>query len=297
MIVAFSAGLTCAFFALSVCFGDMSDDKPISVSSQSRTDSDSGHETDGGVDSGAMNVDRRVTVQDPSDVVHINVRSILEQGGVRAMAQPVGIPPRRNDAEASTSGRATEVLEGSPASLITQENLDGLRTFYGIPKSVELRAPLGHERADWDIPDWTCFYEYTLRLGFRFPVPVLVRRLLKYFDLAPGQLMPNSWRILLSLTVLSERYKIDFGLGCVLHNYYLKEHVGDQGRYILIPRKFGKRLVTDTTTNDRFWKDTFFFAKGPPVDGPWGKSKYVVRRIWQRKGQCRTTYLYIIPDL
>ena len=106
-----------------------------------------------------------------------------------------------------------------------------LREIYGIPKDVELRAPREHVRADWDIPGWTCFYEYTLRLGFRFPVPQLVRRMLLYYDLASGQLMPNTWRILLSLGVLSERYNVKFGIGSLLHNYYLMEHISDRGRY------------------------------------------------------------------
>ncbi|KAK1576519.1 hypothetical protein Q3G72_014639 [Acer saccharum] len=205
----------------------------MSDPSYTRTSSD--EDSDGvKVDSGVANVDRTVTVEDPSKVVNVNIRVILEQGGVRAVMKPVDFLEYRNDAEVSTSGHSTDVLDGSPASLITQDSLDGLRTIYGIPKSIELRAPLEHERADWDISDWTCFYEYTLRLGFRFPVPLL-------------------------------------------------EHVGDQGRYILIPRNFANRLIIDTTTNDRHWKDTFFFAKGPPIDGPWGQSQYVLRRVWNRK--------------
>ncbi|KAK0595506.1 hypothetical protein LWI29_007323 [Acer saccharum] len=260
----------------------MSNDNTVSDPSYTRTSSD--EDSDGvEVNSGVVNVDRTVTVEDPLKVVNVNIRGILEQGGVRAVVKPVDFLEYRNDAKVSTSDHSTDVLDGSPASLITQDSLDGLRTIYGIPKSVELRAPLEHERADWDISDWTCFYEYTLRLGFRFPVPLLVRRLLTYFGIAPVQLIPNSWRILLSLTVLREKYNIDFGLGCVLHNYYLKEHVGDQGRYILIPRNFANQLIIYTTTNDRHWKDTFFFAKGPPIDGPWGQSQYVMRRVWNRK--------------
>ncbi|KAK4842344.1 hypothetical protein QYF36_019900 [Acer negundo] len=63
--------------------------------------------------------------------------------------------------------------------------LSGIRTMYGIPSDVELRAPREYERADWDIPRWMCLYEYTFRLGFRFPIPQLVRRMLVYYELAP----------------------------------------------------------------------------------------------------------------
>ena len=111
--------------------------------------------------------------------------------------------------------------------------------------------------------------------------------MLLYYDIAPGQLMPNNWRILLSITVLRERYGINFGLGCLLHNYYLKEHVTTKGRYMLVPRSKDHQLIIDTTTNDRHWKDTFFFAKGPPIDGPWGNSQFVYRRVWNRYGECQ----------
>ena len=168
-----------------------------------------------------------------------------------------------------------------------------LREIYGIPRSVELRAPKEYEKADWDIPEWTCFYEYTLRLGFRFPIPQLVRRTLLYYDLAPGQLMPNTWRILLSLGVLSERHNIPFGMASLLHNYYLKENIHDRGRYMLVPRSKEQQIIIDTTTNDRNWKDTYFFAKGPPIDGPWktGNESYQLRRTWNRFGECRPTFV------
>ena len=111
--------------------------------------------------------------------------------------------------------------------------------------------------------------------------------MLVYYDLAPGQLMPNTWRILLGLRILSERHKVQFGLGCLLHNYYLKEHLIDTGRYSLVPRSKKKELIIDTKSNDKLWKDTFLFAKGPPVDGPWrmGGEEYQYQRVWNRYGK------------
>ena len=135
---------------------------------------------------------RLVTVEDPSTVVAINVKGMLEQGIVRPMASVVKFPEYVGTSVASTSGRPMNILENSPASVITDDSLSMLRTIYGIPDDVELRAPREDERADWAVSGWTCFYEYTLRLGFRFPIPELVRRMLMYYDLAPGQLMPNT---------------------------------------------------------------------------------------------------------
>ncbi|KAK1568140.1 hypothetical protein Q3G72_021088 [Acer saccharum] len=110
---------------------------------------------------------------------------MLEQGAVYAIASAVEQPEYVDIDEPSTSGRALGILKDSPTSLITEDMLPGIRAMYGIPSDVELRASKEYERADWDIPRWTCLYEYTFRLGFRFPIPQLVRRMLVYYELAP----------------------------------------------------------------------------------------------------------------
>lgn len=273
----------------------MSNDDSVMIVSSDATESDRGDDwsfsidgADDVVDSGVSGGGGVVTVQDPSTPVSINSRGMLEQGVVRAVARIVDTQEQSTEGEASTSGRATGVLIDNPVSVVTHAHLAGIRTMYGIPEDVELRAARRKERADWDIPGWTCFYEYTLRWGFRFPVPTLVRQVLTHFDIAPGQLMPNGWRIMLSLSVLCESRKIKLSLGRFLYNYYLKEHTSDKGRYIVVLKAKAKEpLITETTSNDRNWKDTYFFAKGPPVDGPWGKTGYRVPRVWARNSKCR----------
>ncbi|KAK2659154.1 hypothetical protein Ddye_005687, partial [Dipteronia dyeriana] len=156
----------------------------------------------------------------------------------------------------------------------SDDDIDTLRTLYGIPDDVKLRGAKEHERVDWEIPGWTCFYEYNFHQGFRFPVPLLTRRLLVLYQIAHGQLIPNSWRILISLTVLREKYGINFGLGSLLHNYYLKENVSEKGQFSPILRFNVTQLTTNLTTNDQRWKNTFFFAKGFLIDGPFGNEKY-----------------------
>ena len=86
----------------------------------------------------SVGVDRQVTLEDPSNVVSINTKGILEQGGVRVVASVVDHPEYIDVDEASTSGRPLGVLEESPSSLISDDNLCLLREIYGIPKNVEL---------------------------------------------------------------------------------------------------------------------------------------------------------------
>ena len=75
----------------------------------------------------SIDVDRRVTLEDPSNVVSINTKGILEQGGVRAVASIVDHPEYIDVEEATTSGRPLGVLEESPSSLVSDDNLCLLR--------------------------------------------------------------------------------------------------------------------------------------------------------------------------
>ena len=71
----------------------------------------------------STDVGRRVTLEDPSNVVSINTKGILEQGGVRAVASIVDHPEYIDVEEATTSGRPLGVLEESPSSLVLEDNL------------------------------------------------------------------------------------------------------------------------------------------------------------------------------
>ena len=87
-------------------------------------------------------------------------------------------------------------------------------------------------------------YEFVFREGMRFPIPKSVRDVLNHYEIAPSQLMPNKWRILLALKCLSVQCGIEYEIGKVLHSYYLKEHDTDKGRYQLIVHKDCVPIVT-----------------------------------------------------
>ncbi|KAK3231378.1 hypothetical protein Dsin_003259 [Dipteronia sinensis] len=167
------------------------------------TPNGSGGEVERGVEADSMDVERQVSVADPSNIVNVNRLALMEFRAVRAVARLVGFSEYVDVEESSCSGRMLGILaEENSGSVLTDGDMGRLRTSYRILDSFELCAVKEHERADYDIPGWTCFYEYNLRHGFRFPVPSLARRLLVYYDLAPRQLMPNSLRIILILITL-----------------------------------------------------------------------------------------------
>ncbi|KAL5565346.1 hypothetical protein UlMin_028510 [Ulmus minor] len=175
------------------------------------------------------------------------------------------------DAESDLESHPGEgMLLKNPRSSVATEDIRLWRYLYEIPPSVEIRVPTAHERVDWVVPGWVCIYELMLKDGMRFPIPRLLRDVCDHYEIAPSQLMPNAWRVLMSLESLSVRNGINCELGEVLFSYYLKEHDKDKGRFKLIARVGRAPIITYLWTNDRGWKDRFIFVRGDLVWGPRG---------------------------
>ncbi|KAF3456013.1 hypothetical protein FNV43_RR00656 [Rhamnella rubrinervis] len=90
-------------------------------------------------------------------------------------------------------------------SVFKPKDMSYLKERYGFSQNVVLSVPKKGERADSVREGWTYFYEIAFKLGLRLPFHNIINMILNYFNLASGQLMPNNWRYLLGLIVLSER--------------------------------------------------------------------------------------------
>ena len=150
----------------------------------------------------------------------------------------------------------------NPRSKLTGDDLGKLRYLYKIPKFVEIRALEAHERVDWVVPDWVALYEIVFRDGMRLSIPKLVRDVLDHYEITPGQLMPNAWRILMSLECLSMWHVVICEIDEVLYSYYLKEHDTNKGQYHLIVRKDHVPLITCLRSNNHKQKDKYLFVRG-----------------------------------
>ena len=73
---------------------------------------------------------------------------------------------------------------------------------FQFPEETRVHLPRKGEKscafAHWEV----CFYEAAFLCGLRFPVHPFIMKLLHYLNIAPGQLMPNSWRIVISCMVI-----------------------------------------------------------------------------------------------
>ena len=81
---------------------------------------------------------------------------------------------------------------------LDDETLSRFRGRFQFPDRVRVHLPHRDERACHFSPEEVCFYEAVFLSGLRFPVHPFIMELLGHFDIASGQLMPNSWRIVVS---------------------------------------------------------------------------------------------------
>ena len=108
-----------------------------------------------------------------------------------------------------------------------------------------------------------CFYEAAFLCGLRFLTHPFIMELLHYLNIAPRQLMPNSWRIVISCmviwTIISNGDMIT--LNEFVYLYRLKESK-DFGYYELIPWDRRSRLIVDLPSSFCYWKSRYFFVSG-----------------------------------
>lgn len=80
--------------------------------------------------------------------------------------------------------------------------LEDLRRFYQIPELISLRVPALHEWASSCLLNEVSIFKQILEASLRFSIPMFFRQLLTHLCLAPRQVMPNRWRILIACMVL-----------------------------------------------------------------------------------------------
>lgn len=109
-------------------------------------------------------------------------------------------------------------------------------------------------------PREVCFYKAALLCDLKFPVHPFIMELLHHLGIASGQLMPNSWQIIISLIeiwmIITEENVIR--VDKLLHLYHLKESK-ELEYYELVPWDRKSRLIVSLPSSFRYWKSRYFF--------------------------------------
>ena len=121
--------------------------------------------------------------------------------------------------------------------------------------------------------------------GLCFPIHPFIIELLTHFRIASRQLMPNSWRIVVSCmeiwlaATVEDMIKVDE----LVHLYRLKESK-EYGYYKPVPWVQETRIVRDLPLSFWYWKSQFFFVSGDDFETLSGKVWGDVPRLLCRWG-------------
>ena len=149
-----------------------------------------------------------------------------------------------------------------PCALLEKDE-KWIRDTFQFPDSVEIRIPSDKDRAYHSYVDEVCFYDADFTSGLRFPAHPFVRELFSYLHLALAQLVPNSWRVVISCMVvwMSANDGDVIKKDKFLHFYRLKNSK-DPGYYEFKSWDRASRLILDYPSSLRNWKPNFFFVSG-----------------------------------
>ncbi|KAM3194967.1 hypothetical protein ACQJBY_071182 [Aegilops geniculata] len=175
------------------------------------------------------------------------------------------------NADGTSNGAAAAVLSGFAAerytsSLQTQEAVDDLlkkfdvrREFAGLPAGdlcASTRPPHGGS---------VCVYAHALEAGVRFPLHDFFVDALKHYGLAPGQLAPSGWRVLVGFVALCQDAGVLPSLAVFRCSFSLVMFDLLRGWYCFQSKDVAMSIFTGLTSSnsDEGWKEGFFFLTSP----------------------------------
>ena len=123
------------------------------------------------------------------------------------------------------------------------ETMSRFKDRFQFPERVRIRRPTNEDKACHFFPGEVCFYKAAFTCGLRFPVHPYIMELLGYFGITLGQLMPNSWRIVVNcMEIWSVANEDMIKVGELVHLYCWKESK-EYGYYELVPWARRARIV------------------------------------------------------
>ena len=199
------------------------------------------------------------------------VRSSKLETGLSSSSEPV-----EGDTAVSASREVRAFYALNEECGLDDDTLSRFKDRFQFLDRVRVRLPSKGEWACNFFPGEVCFHEASFSCGLRFPVHPFLMELLDYFGIAPGQLMPNSWRIVVSCMGIwlaamdGDMLRIDE----LVYLYRLKASK-EYGYYELVPWERSTRIVRRLPSSFRYWKSRFFFVSGDdfeiPSGGVWGE--------------------------
>ena len=146
---------------------------------------------------------------------------------------------------------------------LNEDTFFRFRDRFQFPKEIRAHLPKRGEKFYAFAHEEVYFYEAAFLCGLRFPIHPFIMELLHHLNIALGQLMPNSWRIVMSCmviwTIIADGDMIT--LNKLVHLYHLKKSK-EFGYYELVPWDRRSKLIANLPSSFRYWKSRYFFVSG-----------------------------------
>ncbi|XP_022769128.1 uncharacterized protein LOC111312782 isoform X2 [Durio zibethinus] len=155
------------------------------------------------------------------------------------------------------------------ASTLAERDLNDIARKYHIDTiKYHLSLPKSSQRANSNFArkHTFCIYADAFKAGLRLPLHPLIPAILRQFGVAPTQITPNSWRVLICFISFCCSQKITPTVNLFRAIYSLKDHSGDGKGWWFFCARNGLKLFDGFPSSTKGWKSMFFIISTSEMD-------------------------------
>lgn len=171
---------------------------------------------------------------------------------------------QRDGEDVSPEGSASLPVN-TIASTLTKSDLEKIAMEYHIDTNrYHLSLPKSSERANSYFPckHTFCFYADAFKAGLRLPLHPLISEVLSEFSVAPTQIPPNSWRVLICFISYCYSQKITPTVNLFRAICSLKDHSGESNKgWWFFSARIGFKLFEGFPSSIKGWRHRFFIIR------------------------------------
>ena len=134
--------------------------------------------------------------------------------------------------------------------------------------TVNIRISTSNDRACYPSQGYQTVYQAALEAGLRIPLHPFLIALLNYYQVGLGQIMPNSWCLVISFLILALQEKIAPSVELFNLFFNFASQPGKNSWYYFRGRE-GKSLIHNPVTSIKEWTNRFVFIKIEGLKRSW----------------------------